>query len=358
MIAITTILIAFFSLIALLVIHEFGHFILAKKFGAEVEEFGIGYPPRIWGKKLGQTIYSLNLLPFGAFVKIHGEEGGVEDYRSFTDKSLGQRFLIILGGVLSFWLVSIVLLTLAAGVFGLPQAVSDTESSNLKEVKVQITQISPASPAEAADLRVGDIFVGFGKVGDVQSFIAANKGKEINLTIKRGNDLFAKEIVPRESYPENDGPMGVALTRVALRYYPWFSAPVQGAMISVGMTVDVVNGWIIGLKSVLGIAKLPSGLKMEMFGPVGILDLLGQYSKMGISYFLFLVSFISVAMALTNILPIPALDGGKLIFLAIEGIRGKAVNYKIEQKITATFFVLLIIFMIFVTVKFDIPRIF
>jgi len=344
-----TIFIALFSLIALLVIHEFGHFILAKRFGTKIEEFGIGYPPRIFGKKIGETIYSLNLIPFGAFVKIHGEEGGVEDYRSFTDKPLWQRFLIIIGGVLSFWVVSAVLLGVVSAAWGLPQAVTDEENYNLKEIKVQITQIMPASPAEAIGLKAGDIFVDFEKVSDVQNFTEINKGKEVDITIKRGEDLFEKKIVP---------PMGVALARTALRQYSWFSAPWHGITVSKDMTVNIVRGWVAGLKNVLGISPLPSGLKMEMFGPIGILDLLGQYSKMGISYFFFLISYISIAMALTNILPIPALDGGKMFFLAIEAFRGKAVNYKIEQNITATFFVLLIIFMIFVTIKFDIPRIF
>lgn len=128
---ILTILIAFISLIALIVLHEFGHFILAKKFGAKVEEFGIGYPPRLFGKKFGETIYSLNLLPFGAFVKVHGEEGGVENYRSFTNKSIWQRVLIVLGGVVSFWIIAAILLTIVAGVWGLPVAVLDTDSQNL-----------------------------------------------------------------------------------------------------------------------------------------------------------------------------------------------------------------------------------
>ena len=104
---VVTILVAIFSLIGLVIIHEFGHFILAKKFGAKVEEFGIGYPPRLLGKKIGETIYSLNLLPFGAFVKIHGEEGGIENYRSFVGKPMWQRISIVLGGVVSFWIISV-----------------------------------------------------------------------------------------------------------------------------------------------------------------------------------------------------------------------------------------------------------
>ena len=355
---ILTILIAFFSLIALIIIHEFGHLILAKKFGTKVEEFGIGYPPRLFGKKVGETIYSLNLLPFGAFVKIHGEEGGIEDYRSFIGKPMWQRISIVLGGVISFWIVSAVLLSIVAGVWGLPTAVTDTENHNLIDPKVQITQIAANSPAQEADLRIGDVIVGFDKVGDVQEFIKARQGEEIVLTIKRGSEIFEEKIIPRVSPPEGEGAIGIGLTRIALRPYLWYEAPAQGAIACGYMTANIVNGWILGLKSLFGLTELPKGVKMEMMGPVGILDLLGEYFELGINYFLFLISLISIALALANILPIPALDGGKLVFLVIESVRSRPINYKLEQKITATFFVLLIILMIFVTVKFDIPRIF
>jgi regulator of sigma E protease len=107
--AIIILVLAFLSLIALMIIHEFGHFIIAKKFGVKVEEFGVGYPPRIIGKKFGDTIYSVNWIPLGAFVKIYGEEGGVDDYRSFTGLKIWQRVLIVIGGVAAFWIASIVI---------------------------------------------------------------------------------------------------------------------------------------------------------------------------------------------------------------------------------------------------------
>src|SRR6185295_20003778 len=106
-----TLIIAFFSLIALMVIHEFGHFVIAKKFGAKVEEFGIGYPPRLYGKKFGETLYSVNLIPLGAFVKIYGEEGDVDDYRSFANLKIWQRILIVLGGVIAFWVAAAIIFT-------------------------------------------------------------------------------------------------------------------------------------------------------------------------------------------------------------------------------------------------------
>lgn len=353
-----TILIALFSLLALIIIHEFGHFVLAKKFGAKVEEFGIGYPPRLFGKKVGETIYSVNLLPFGAFVRIHGEEGGVENYRSFIGLKMWQRVLIVLGGVISFWFVSAFLLSVVAGVWGLPTAVADEDNYNLINPKVQITQIMPDSPAKAADLKIGDVIVGFDKIADVQQFIKAHQGEEIDLMVKRGQDLFNKKVALRTSSLADEGPLGVGLVRIALKPYSWYEAPVQGVITTGNLTLNIVKGWVLGVKSLFGIAQLPKGMKMEMMGPVGILDLLREYFKLGINYFLFLISLISIALALANILPIPALDGGKLVFLVIERVRGKPINYKLEQKVTAAFFVALIILMIFVTVKFDIPRIF
>lgn len=365
---ILTILIAFLSLIGLIILHEFGHFILAKKFGTEVEEFGIGYPPRIWGKKIGETLYSLNLLPFGAFVKIRGEEGGIEDYRSFIGKPIWQRVLIVLGGVVSFWIIATILLTMVAGFWGLPTAVKDEENSGLIRPKVQITGLASQSPAALADLRVGDVIQeikskeeeikNINKVKEVQKFIKAHRGEEVVLQIKRGKEILEKKVIPRISPPPGQGPLGVSLTRIALKPYSWFEAPFQGIVVCGRLTVNIVQGWILGLKNLLGIVELPAGLKMEMMGPLGIFDLLREYFEMGINYFLFLIALISVALALFNILPIPALDGGKLMFLAIEKIKGRPINQKIEQKITTFFFILLIILMIFVTIKFDIPRVF
>ena len=351
---IATIIISVFSLIVLVVIHEFGHFILAKKFGTKVEEFGIGYPPRIFGKRIGETIYSLNALPFGAFVKIHGEEGGVEDYRSFIGKPIWQRVCIVLGGVVSFWIVSALLLSLVAGVWGLPMAVEDEDNYNLTEAKVQINSILNDSSASQADLRTGDVIIGYDKIKDFQEFIGTHKSQEVELTVKRGQDSFVEKVVLGDS----ETPLGVGLVRIALKQYTWYQAPVQGVVACFNMTANIVSGWVMGFKSLLGISELPEGVKMEMMGPLGILDLLKDYSRLGINYFLFLIALISIALALANILPIPALDGGKIVFLAIEAFRGKPINYKLEQKITATFFVLLILLMIFVTVKFDIPRIF
>ena len=362
-----TIIVALAGIISLLIIHEFGHFIIAKKCGVEVEEFGVGYPPRIHGKRFGETIYSLNLIPFGAFVKIKGETGGVEDYRSFAGKPMWQRVSIVLGGVVSFWVISAIILGIVAGVWGLPTAVGDEERADLIDPMVYVIGAIEDSPAGKAQLKAGDVIeeikvsdsrFPISKVGEVQLLTEEHGGKEIILVVKRGEETLELTVVPRISPPEGEGALGISLTRVALKKYPWYKAPLQGVVGSYFLTANVVSGWVLGIKSLLGTAELPPGVNFELMGPLGIFDLLREYFARGINYFLYLISLIAVALALANILPIPALDGGKLVFLGIEAVRRKPISPKLEQNITGTFFVLLIVFMLYITLKFDLPRFF
>jgi len=356
---ILSIVVAFLGIMSLLVLHEFGHFFAAKKFGIDVEEFGIGYPPRIFGKKIGKVVYSINAIPFGAFVNIKGETGGVEDYRSFSGKPIWQRALIVLGGVITFWIISAVLLTIVSGTWGLPLQVSDEEA--VADPMIQIVGVLSGSPAENAGIEVGDIVLGIGdkrldKVGEFQEEIKASLGQEKTLLVKKGEETIQIPVTP--GLEEGEAKIGVALSRVGLKSFPWYEAPVQGVRITFLLTANIVNGWIMGLKSLFGVQELPPGVDFKLMGPLGIFDLLRTYFAKGASYFLYLISLISVALALANILPIPALDGGKMVFLAIEALRKKPVPAKVEQAITSVFFILLIMLMVYVTLKFDIPRTF
>ncbi|MBZ9573007.1 site-2 protease family protein [Patescibacteria group bacterium] len=368
---ILTILIVFFTLIGLLVLHELGHFILAKKFGVEVEEFGIGYPPRIFGKKIGETIYSLNLLPFGAFVRIKGEEGkiGVEDARSFSGKPIWQRTLILVGGVVSFWIIAILILSFVAFKFGLPTAISDEANQNITGAEVQIVQVSEDSPAQMAGISVGDIItklksstdphsknekLKIDKVKEVQEFTEENLGQEVTLTIKRGKEVFDINLTPRVSPPEGEGAMGVGLVRRVLMKYPWYQAPLQGVLVTSRQTIamPIILGEILG-KAIQG--EKVEGVKFV--GPIGIGEMMGQALRIGFGNFLLLVAMISIWLALFNLLPIPAVDGGRLLFLGIEKVKGSPVNPNLERNITALFFTILVILMIFITIK-DILRLF
>ena len=356
-----TIIIAFISLIGLIVLHEFGHFIIAKKFGVKVEEFGIGFPPRLFGKKIGETFYSLNLLPFGAFVKIPGEIEKIEDHRSFSAQPIRKRALIVFGGVLSFWIMAAIIFSIVFNL-GISVAISDEENHNLVNSTVQIAAIASNSPAAKAGIKPGDTIkqltvnseqLTISKVKEVQEFTDLHKGKVITLTIERGKEIFDVKLVPRVSPPIGEGAMGVGLVRTALKSYPWYLAPWQGILATGNMTLTIIQGYSQAINNV--ISGKPSGV--ELMGPVGVFHLFTQASQLGINYFLQFIGVIAIYIALFNILPIPAVDGGKLLFLGIEAVKRKPVSQKVEQNITAFFFMILIALMIFVTIK-DIMRIF
>jgi len=324
---ILTLIIAFASLIALMVIHEFGHFIIAKKFGVRVDEFGIGYPPRIFGKKIGETIYSINLIPLGAFVRIYGEEGGVDDYRSFMSLKIWKRVLIILGGVAAFWLASIILFSVVFAL-GADIPVGDQTLDGSANAKIKIVSVAADSPAFSAGLKTGDTILNIDKISDFQKFSSDNKGKEISLTIERQGKTFDVSLTPRISFPENQGPVGVSLERIAslIKKYPWYQAPFLGTKEALYISWMIVSGIAMILYQLVFFGVSPQGVA----GPVGIAELTGQFVQVGPYAVLSFVSLLSLNLAILNILPFPALDGGRLFFIILEVVFRRKVNQKIE----------------------------
>ncbi len=360
-----TLLIAFFSLIVLMIIHEYGHFIIAKKFGARIDEFGIGYPPRIFGKKFGETIYSINLIPLGAFVKIYGEEGGADDYRSFSKLSIWKRVLIVLGGVLAFWLAAIVIFSVSFGI-GASVPIGDQDIVGISNTSVQIIEVVADSPAEVAGIKPGDKIISLdvngqnkiiNKIADFQSFTSENKGKQIVVNLNRSGEEISTSLTPRIKYPEGQGTTGVVIERMAdvIKKYPWYQAPVHGTIFTGKITVDALVGIYGFFASLFEGRGVPAGA--ELAGPVGITIFLSQAASLGVGFYLYFIGSLSVLLAIFNLLPIPALDGGKILFLIVEAVKRKPVSVKVEQILTISFFVLLISMSIFITIKFDVPRV-
>ena len=361
----STILLVFFSLIGLITLHELGHFLLARRFGVRVEEFGIFLPPRLWGKKIGETVYSINLIPAGAFVKLSGEDSNENnDPRSFGSKPIWQRALIIAAGVISFWMVAVIIYSFVFMSGAVEQVEDDDPAAN---AIVQILSVSKDTPAAAAGLQMGDVIKSVAlksdpgqslktdKVSQVQDFASEHKGQEMKMEITRAGRDVEVFVTPRANPPAGEGPMGIALMRVAQKTYVWWQAIGNGFIATWNMTIGVFDGWgqIIGrLASHQG---LPPGA--QMVGPVGIMDLMTKQAEMGISYYLQFVAMISVYLAVFNALPIPALDGGRLMFLLIEAVRRKPVSEKIEQSLTMFFFVALMLFAVIITVQ-DVRRLF
>ncbi|MCP6726570.1 MAG: site-2 protease family protein [Patescibacteria group bacterium] len=351
--------IALFSLLLLVLLHELGHFFVAKKYGVKVEELGIGIPPRIFGIKVGETLYSLNWLPLGAFVRLEGEEDREGGPRSFNSKSILQRSLIIAAGVIAFWIIAAFIFGILGAVSGIPMQVSDDEIA-VTNAKVQIVGIAPDSPAEAAGIELGDFLVEiqgekFSTVGGIQDSISGYLGEATSFVFERQGDEIELSLIPRENPPESEGAIGVALARTALVRHSWLQAPYKGVQLSGNLTLTILKGFGSLITSVSKGDGLPAG--MQVMGPLGIVDTLKNAFSLGVPYYFYFLGLLSIYLAIFNALPIPAVDGGRLLFLAIEAIRRKPLPERIERGTNNIVFIALIILMIWVTIK-DIIRIF
>jgi len=350
----------------LILAHEWGHFFSARKFGVKVEEFGFGFPPRLYSFIKSGVRYSINLLPLGGFVKIFGEQGeGEGDRESFISRPIWQRFIILAAGVGMNFILAWVFFSLGAA-FGLPQ-VSDS-SDKLSKVPVSIIGLVSNSPAEKAGFKAGDQILGMKifRIGspsaeislrveseqDVQNFVDAYRGEEIILEIRRGESIKEIKVIPRVAVPEGEGPLGIALGRIILKRTPWFLAPWEGFK-TLGTSIVLI---LQGFGSILKDLIFEGRTSAAVSGPVGIFFFAQDSRSLGLSYFLQFIGIISVNLAILNFLPIPALDGGRILFLLIEKIRGKRISMRIEGLVHTIGFVALIFLMILVTYK-DIARI-
>jgi len=360
----------FVAILGLLVfVHELGHFIVAKKSGMKVDEFGFGFPPRVigiqkidgkfklvWGHRgaldSAHTVYSINLIPLGGFVKIVGENNeGESDPQSFINKPFGRRLLTLLAGVFMNVILAWVLLSIGLGI-GLPAAVDGSSSlpkgARLSEQSAAILEVRKDSPAEKADLKIGDVIVSINgqetkTSGEVQKFVSEHKGQQLSFVIKRGQQNENKSVEALANPPENEGPTGIVLADVGKLSYPWYLAPWAGAQATVLQLGGIVSGLYHLIASGVGFDSLG--------GPVKIAQLTGQVADLGILYLLQFAAFLSLNLAILNVLPFPALDGGRVLFLFIEKIRGKRNNQKIEQWANTAGFALLLLLMLAVTVK-------
>ncbi len=351
--SIVNIFVAILSILLLVVIHELGHFLLAKKFGVRVEEFGIGLPPRLVGKKIGETLYSLNALPVGAFVKMTGEEKRTNDPASFSIKPLWQRMSIVAGGVVAFWIVAIAIFSVLGFTSGIPTAVDDASAG--LHPRVQILSVSKNSPAFEAGIEAGDILKNFTKVSDIQNFTQMHKGQKIMLTIERGKKVLTPVLVPRINPPEGEGSLGVVLSRTAFVRYPWYKAPVEGVVTTYQLTARIAVSLFDVLANLAQKRSLPQGV--EVSGPIGIVVMLTNFLASGPASFFAFLGILSVYLAIFNALPIPAVDGGRLVFLVVEFFRKKPIAEHIERNMVAISFGILMALFIYVTVH-DITRLF
>ena len=343
-------LISLFSLSIIIILHEAGHFLLARRFGVKVEEFGLGYPPRIFSFKKNGVVYSINAIPFGGFVRILEHNGS----DSFSSKSLSKRSLILLAGVINNILIAFLLFTILFSV-GMPTfALPKTYKQDVPSM-ITIREIEKDSPAFLVGLESGDIILGIEhldnyyeveSIENVQNRTKEFHGQEIQLIIKRDVETMKIEITPREFPPEGKGYLGVILTDDGILKYSLFEAPWQVIRFMGFITQETFTG----LGRVF-VNLFKHGNIEELTGPVGIMAITTRGFQWGWKYGLYILGLISYAFAIFNLFPIPAVDGGRILFLIIEKIRQRPIAQHTEIIVNNICFSLLIILLFIVTIK-------
>jgi len=340
-------IIAFLGILAVLIIaHEFGHYITAKASGVNVEEVGIGFPPKLLSFKRGETIYSLNAIPLGGFVKMAGEEDP-KVKGSLASKSVPVRLLTLSAGSLMNLLLPLLLFSVA---FMVPH--------NVVYGQVQVDKVAANSPAARASIVAGDTILEVNgqtvnNIGDLQRPIQLNLGQPVTLLIQHIDDTVEEvRATPRWQPPAGEGAVGVAVKMVSptvvRQSHPFWRAIPMGVLECIDTFVLFKNG-IIGL--IIG------SVPRIVAGPVGIAQLTGEVAQAGLSPLLEFAAFLSINLAIINLLPLPALDGGRIAFVLLEVLRrGRRVSARIEGMIHMAGFALLITFILLVTYQ-DIIRI-
>ena len=359
-------------LLVLIVSHEFGHFIVAKLTGMRVDEFGIGFPPKIWGKKIGETVYSINWLPFGGFVSIFGEnyeeeghtqEEVAQDARSFQSRSKWAQAAVLLAGVAMNWLVAAIII-IAGFIYGLPVPVTEApQVAEISNARLLVTQVLEDSAAHNAGLKPGDQLVYLltdtdALQGDpiapsaVADFVKEHASDEISIGYVRANEVTQMVQVQPAPLDGGDSPvLGIAMDVVGIAKLPLVSAVSEGLKTTALLTVAIVEGFgrliVDAFKGQADVSAIA--------GPVGLVGLVGSASEIGMIYVLTLAAIISLNLAVLNLIPFPALDGGRLLFVVIEAIKGSPIPARFASLANMFGFAALIILMIVVTV-FDVMR--
>lgn len=325
-----TIILALIILGIIIAVHEFGHFIVAKATGVRVEEFSIGLGPVIVGKKWGETYYSLRAIPIGGFNKMSGMESEVKDPKGFNNKPVSKRAAVIASGSLMNFVLAIVLFVIVFGFVGMPADVN------------VVGEVIPGKPAEEAGLQAGDKILAV-EEEEVASWVGLtekiheNPGQELTLKVERDDKVFTVNVVPEKDPERGVGLIGIMnpTERVGL-----FEAVYEGITQAVSILVFIV----------ISIVQMITGqMEAELAGPVGIVSMVGEYAALGLNSILSFTALLSLNIGLLNLLPIPALDGSRLIFLGIEGLRGKKIAAEKENIIHFIGFMLLILLLVFVT---------
>jgi len=373
-----TLLLFLLVLTVLVLSHEMGHFLMARRAGIRVEEFGFGYPPRAWGKKIKGTLYSINWLPLGGFVRLYGEDlesaERLKDTKAhkeaFWAKSKKARVSVILAGVVANFLLALLCFSAVYSYLGIP----------VKGKTVTIAGILPRSPADQAGVKENDVVLSIdGKeVTSNEQFVQyteQDKGKQATITLKRTENNPCEQKVlgggtgfscqngnlvvflnVRTNPPQGEGPLGVIISDTEIKKFPFWQMPFRGTVEGFKEAV----GWgqlILGsLGKMVHDLVILGRLPKDVSGPIGIYQATGQVAKTGFLSILQFIGILSVNLAIVNILPFPALDGGRLVFIVYEAITKRKPKPSFEQFVNTAGMALLLSLILLVTFN-DLTRI-
>lgn len=350
-------LILFIAILGVLVLsHEFGHFWAAKRSGMRVDEFGFGFPPQIFKMKRGETTYSINLIPFGGFVKIFGEDPGEEEAgsssRRFTARPRKFQAFVVVAGVLANFILAWILLS-ASFMVGAPQPLGEGVSA--KDSKVFVVEVFPDSPADKAGFLPGDIVSSVSynnttqqveNAEDVLSAVEAAGNKELTFFIARDGKEGTITVSSEAGILEGRKAVGISLETIGLVSFSPPRALYEGFF----KTIQFIELTARGLFSLIVGAFFGTATLEEVTGPVGIYGLVGDAQSLGFQYLIGFIALLSISLGVINLIPFPALDGGRLLFIIIESIKGSPIRPSIANALNYAGFAILVIFMIVVSI--------
>jgi regulator of sigma E protease len=361
-------IVLFILVLALLILtHEFGHFIVAKLSGIRVDEFGLGLPPKVFGIKKGETVYSINALPFGGFVKIFGEDpddentNGPDSARSFVHKPKWIQALVLAAGV-TFNLIFAWILISVNLMIGMPIATDGGVPAGMtvQREMLAVVNVLKDSPAAKGGLQSGDQLLslssGKEKITDlsadtVRTFVKKFPNQEVSVEYSRKGASASSSmatVIPKTTASSSNAMIGIAMQKVGLVSAPWWKAPYYGLYFSYHM---IVNTFLSFGDFFSMIATEGQGALAAVSGPIGIYGLMNDATKMGLVYILNFMVVISVNLAIINLLPFPALDGGRLLFVAIEAVIRRPIKPVIANTLNMIGFGLLLLLMVVIAVS-------
>ncbi len=349
-------------LVALILVHELGHFVVAKLFGIRVDEFGIFFPPRLFAWKKGGTEYSINWLPFGGFVKIFGENAqeGAGDPRSFASKPRPVQAAVILAGVVMNILFAWFILS-AGYMVGLPTSTSHNGFGEVRDARTTIVNVFAGLPADKSGVKAGDVIEHVATAyatappyatGDqIQTFTAAHQDESIILTVLRDGEEKTFILRGVEGGIAGRKLLGIQMDEVGVLKLPPHLALLQGAVVTYRMTVATAEGLAVFVANIFrGNANFA-----DVAGPIGIANIGANAVSDGFAAAITLTALISINLAIINLIPIPGLDGGRLLIIGVEGIIRRPISQRFIFPLTIAGFALLILLMIVVSYH-DIAR--